>query len=67
MADPLPRRLGSATAVIRLRGPSSMAVAGPMIPDELRTSGLALLQTGQVLGRAASSVLFGALWTWFAW
>ena len=44
-----------------------MAVAGPLIPDELRTSGLALLQTGQVLARACSSVLFGALWTWFAW
>lgn len=44
-----------------------MAVAGPLVPEELRTSGLALLQTGQVLARACSSVLFGALWTWFAW
>ncbi|MEV4747160.1 MFS transporter [Streptosporangium amethystogenes subsp. fukuiense] len=42
-----------------------MAVAGPMLPEHLRTSGLALLQTGQATARLLSSVLFGAVWT--AW
>lgn len=40
-----------------------MAVAGPMLPAHLRTSGLALLQTGQASARMLSSVLFGAVWT----
>ncbi|MFD8557021.1 MFS transporter [Streptosporangium canum] len=40
-----------------------MAVAGPMLPAHLRTSGLALLQTGQATARLFSSVLFGAVWT----
>ncbi|MFI6450673.1 MFS transporter [Streptosporangium amethystogenes] len=40
-----------------------MAVAGPMLPEHLRTSGLALLQTGQATTRLLSSVLFGAVWT----
>ncbi|MBB2912884.1 MFS family permease [Streptosporangium becharense] len=40
-----------------------MAVAGPMLPGHLRTSGLALLQTGQATARMFSSVLFGAVWT----
>ncbi|MEV4380866.1 MFS transporter [Streptosporangium sp. NPDC049644] len=42
-----------------------MAVAGPVLPEHLRTSGLALLQTGQATARSLSSVLFGAVWT--AW
>jgi MFS family permease len=42
-----------------------MAVAGPMLPEPVRTSGLALLQTGQALARLCSSVVFGAVWT--AW
>ncbi|WP_020666691.1 MFS transporter [Amycolatopsis nigrescens] len=42
-----------------------MAAAGPLLPADLRGSGLALLQTGQAGARLLSSVLFGALWT--AW
>ncbi|MCW2912029.1 MAG: multidrug-efflux transporter [Actinomycetia bacterium] len=40
-----------------------MAAAGPLLPDELRTSGVAVLQTGQAVARLMSSVLIGALWT----
>ncbi|MEV0972226.1 MFS transporter [Microtetraspora glauca] len=40
-----------------------MAAAGPLVPAHLRTSGLAMVQTGQAVGRLLSSVLFGALWT----
>ncbi|SEG82527.1 Na+/melibiose symporter [Thermomonospora echinospora] len=42
-----------------------MAAAGPLLPEDLRTSGLAILQTGQALARLLSSVLVGAAWT--AW
>ncbi|WP_214417173.1 MFS transporter [Sphaerisporangium fuscum] len=42
-----------------------MAAAGPLVPARLRTSGLALVQTGQAVGRLVSSMLFGALWTAF--
>ena len=37
--------------------------AGPLIPEELRASGLALLQTGQALGPFRCSLAFGAAWT----
>ncbi|MFI6596729.1 MFS transporter [Nonomuraea sp. NPDC050536] len=40
-----------------------MALAGPLLPEGVRTSGLALLQTGQATARMLSSILFGALWT----
>ncbi|MFI6982185.1 MFS transporter [Embleya sp. NPDC050154] len=40
-----------------------MAATGPLLPVHLRTSGLALLQTGQAGARMVSSVLFGAAWT----
>ncbi|REE97154.1 MFS transporter [Thermomonospora umbrina] len=40
-----------------------MAAAGPLVPEALRTSGLAILQTGQALARLVSSVLLGAAWT----
>ncbi|MGC0415606.1 MFS transporter [Embleya sp. AB8] len=40
-----------------------MAATGPLLPVHLRTSGLALLQTGQAGARLVSSVLFGAAWT----
>ncbi|MFJ4780073.1 MFS transporter [Streptomyces sp. NPDC088762] len=40
-----------------------MAAAGPLLPAELRTTGLALLQTAQALARFAGSLLFGAAWT----
>jgi MFS family permease len=40
-----------------------MALAAPELPVALRTSGLALVQTGTALGGFASSVVFGALWS----
>lgn len=42
-----------------------MAAAGPLLPEGLRTSGLALLQTGQAVARMLSSMLYGAAWTVF--
>ncbi|GIF76022.1 MFS transporter [Asanoa siamensis] len=42
-----------------------MALAGPLLPDGLRATGLALVQTGQALAYLASSVLFGLAWS--AW
>jgi MFS family permease len=39
-----------------------MAVAGPLLPPSQRTTGLALLQTGQALAYLVSSVAFGLLW-----
>lgn len=38
------------------------ALAVPLLPEPLRTTGLALLQTGQALAYVASSVVFGLLW-----
>jgi MFS family permease len=38
------------------------ALAVPLIPPRLRTTGLALLQTGQALAYLVSSVAFGLLW-----
>ncbi|MEU9232454.1 MFS transporter [Streptomyces subrutilus] len=40
-----------------------MAAAGPLLPAELRTTGLAVLQTAQALARFAGSLMFGAAWT----
>lgn len=42
-----------------------MALAGPFLPPELRTTGLALIQTGQALAYLVSSVLFGLAWSWW--
>jgi MFS family permease len=42
-----------------------MALAGPLLPPELRTTGLALIQTGQALAYLVSSVLFGLAWQWW--
>ncbi|MEU9921999.1 MFS transporter [Streptomyces griseoluteus] len=42
-----------------------MAAAADSVPPELRSSGLALVQTGQALARFACSLSFGAAWT--AW
>jgi MFS family permease len=39
-----------------------MAAVGPMLPVQLRASGMALIQTGQSVAMLASSVLFGAAW-----
>ncbi|MHA6757586.1 MFS transporter [Streptacidiphilus sp. PAMC 29251] len=40
-----------------------MAAVGPMLPEHLRASGMALVQTGQAVAALAASVLFGAAWT----
>ncbi|MFI6938580.1 MFS transporter [Streptomyces sp. NPDC050418] len=40
-----------------------MALGGPFVPEERRGAGLALLQSGQAIGRLLASVLFGAAWT----
>jgi MFS family permease len=42
-----------------------MAAASDSVPEELRSSGLALVQTGQSLARFVCSLGFGAAWT--AW
>ena len=42
-----------------------MALAGPFLPPELRTTGLALIQSGQALAYLVSSVLFGLAWHWW--
>ncbi|MEC3977561.1 MFS transporter [Amycolatopsis sp. H20-H5] len=39
-----------------------IAVAGPLLPEHLRTTGIALLQTGQALAYLVSSVVFGLVW-----
>jgi MFS family permease len=40
-----------------------MALAGPALPESLRTTGLALVQSGQAIAYLASSVLFGLAWS----
>ena len=39
------------------------ALVLPAIPDQLKTTGLALMQTGQALAYLVSSVVFGLLWS----
>ncbi|GAB3894725.1 MFS transporter [Kibdelosporangium lantanae] len=39
-----------------------MALAGPILPEGLRTTGIALVQTGQSIAYFVSSVLFGLAW-----
>ncbi|MFC4039427.1 MFS transporter [Dactylosporangium siamense] len=39
-----------------------VALAGPVLPVRLRTTGIALIQTGQALAYLVSSVLFGLAW-----
>ncbi|MFJ7158256.1 MFS transporter [Streptomyces sp. NPDC101118] len=39
-----------------------MALAGPVLPERLRTTGIALVQSGQALAYLGSSVLFGLAW-----
>ena len=41
-----------------------MAVASARLPEDLRTSGMALLMTVSNLARLVASILFGWLWTW---
>jgi MFS family permease len=40
-----------------------MALAGAVLPEELRASGMALITTGTSLARLVGSILVGALWT----
>jgi MFS family permease len=42
-----------------------MAAAGPLLPAHLRTTGLALVQTGQALAYVVSSIGFGFAWQWW--
>ena len=42
-----------------------MAMAGAVLPESLRTSGLSVLTTFTSIGRLFASILFGALWTVF--
>jgi MFS family permease len=39
------------------------AAVGPLLPEHLRASGLAVLQTGQAVARMAAAVTVGLLWT----
>ncbi|MEV4825754.1 MFS transporter [Micromonospora sp. NPDC049274] len=39
-----------------------IALAGPVLPPRLRTTGIALVQTGQALAYLVSSILFGLAW-----
>ena len=41
-----------------------VALVLPFVPDDRKTTGLALLQTGQAVAYLISSVLFGLLWTY---
>jgi MFS family permease len=43
-----------------------MALAGPVLPERLRTTGIALIQSGQALAYLCSSVLFGLLWQFWS-
>jgi len=40
-----------------------MALTSPLLPEETRGSGLALVTTGTTLSRLFGSLAFGALWT----
>jgi hypothetical protein len=40
-----------------------MAVTGPLLPERLRASGMAGVQTVQAVARLLSSALFGVAWT----
>ncbi|MFC4337999.1 MFS transporter [Salininema proteolyticum] len=42
-----------------------MALAGPVFPESVRGSGIALVQSSQALARMAGSVLFGSMWLWW--
>ncbi|MBG0827431.1 MFS transporter [Planomonospora sp. ID67723] len=64
--------LAPLVAVLLLRGLSYAAtdgvvsaLAGPLLPEHQRATGLAVIQTGQALAAMAASWLFGLLWS--AW
>jgi len=67
-----PRHLAGAAVVVALVGATYaatdgvlMAAAAPIVPEALRTTGMALLGTATGLARLAASILFGAVWTWW--
>jgi len=41
-----------------------MAIGSMLLPEDLRSSGLALLSTVTNVGRLVASILFGLLWSW---
>jgi MFS family permease len=41
-----------------------MALASAILPEDLRTSGIALLTTGIALAQLVASIAFGAMWGW---
>ncbi|GIH07719.1 MFS transporter [Rhizocola hellebori] len=41
-----------------------MALAGPLLPESLRATGLALVQSSQALAYFVSSILFGLAWSY---
>jgi len=41
-----------------------IAMASAILPEDVRTSGIALLTTATNLARLMASILFGLLWTW---
>jgi MFS family permease len=43
-----------------------MALAGPVLPERLRTTGIALIQSGQAVAYLGSSVLFGLAWQFWS-
>ncbi|MFI6099608.1 MFS transporter [Lentzea sp. NPDC051213] len=43
-----------------------MALAGPVLPERLRTTGIALIQSGQAIAYLGSSVLFGVAWQFWS-
>lgn len=43
-----------------------MALAGPVLPERLRTTGIALIQSGQAFAYLGSSVLFGLAWQFWS-
>ncbi|MCO1574765.1 MFS transporter [Crossiella sp. SN42] len=42
-----------------------MAAVAPLVPEDQRTSGMAVLQTAQAVAKLLSAVAFGAAWTWW--
>ena len=41
-----------------------MALASAILPEDLRTSGIALLTTGVAIAQLVASIAFGAMWGW---
>jgi MFS family permease len=67
-----PRSWGTVVACMALLGATYaatdgvlMALASPLLPEALRTTGLAVLTTFTSVARLLASVLFGALWTFW--